>query len=120
MTSNLDSWAQHIQRLHAALGELCPLAESCGVALPIHSEQSPHREWNDLLVHKLLPQVSSRPMLLVAVVGGTNIGKSLIFNHLAGEDASAVSPLAAGTKHPVCLVPSGFNDEQVLAQLFEG
>ena len=44
--------------------------------------------------------------LVAAVVGGTNIGKSAVFNQLAGDNASAVSPLAAGTKHPVCLGPS--------------
>ena len=43
----------------------------------------------------------------MAIVGGTNIGKSVLFNHLAGEVASAATPLAAGTKHPVALVPPG-------------
>ena len=59
------------------------------------------------------------PLLIVAVVGGTNIGKSVIFNHLAGETASAATPLAAGTKHPVCLVPPGCGDPALLARLFE-
>ena len=56
----------------------------------------------------------------MAIVGGTNIGKSAIFNHLAGEMASAVSPLAAGTRHPVCLVPEDFDDETALSRLFTG
>ncbi|MBN1590213.1 MAG: GTPase domain-containing protein, partial [Pirellulales bacterium] len=56
----------------------------------------------------------------VAVVGGTNIGKSLLFNHLTGEQSSAVSPLAAGTKHPVCLVPPETADTELLERLLEG
>jgi hypothetical protein len=78
------------------------------------------QEWFELLEHKLRPQVDVQPLLVVAVVGGTNIGKSVIFNHLAGETASAVSPLAAGTKHPVCLVPPGFDDPRALDGLFSG
>jgi len=78
------------------------------------------REWYELLRHKLRPQLESPPLLVVAVVGGTNIGKSVVFNHLAGQRASASSPLAAGTKHPVCLVPDGSAaDPQLLARLFE-
>jgi hypothetical protein len=57
--------------------------------------------------------------LVVAIIGGTNIGKSVIFNHLAGENASAATPLAAGTKHPVCLVPPDMNDQALLQRLFE-
>ena len=57
--------------------------------------------------------------MVVAIVGGTNIGKSVIFNHLAGEVASASSPLAAGTKHPVCLVPPDLADPDLLQRLFE-
>ena len=55
----------------------------------------------------------------MAIVGGTNIGKSVMFNHLAGEVASASSPLAAGTKHPVCLVPPELADAALLGRLFE-
>jgi hypothetical protein len=77
------------------------------------------REWFELLQCKLLPQVKGPPLLIVAIVGGTNIGKSVIFNHLAGETASAATPLAAGTKHPVCLSPPGCNDPALLGRLFE-
>ena len=55
----------------------------------------------------------------MAIVGGTNIGKSVIFNLLAGEVASASSPLAAGTKHPVCLAPKELADPALLGRLFE-
>ncbi len=42
------------------------------------------REWFELLRQKLVPQLGEQAFLVVAVVGGTNIGKSVIFNHLAG------------------------------------
>ena len=78
------------------------------------------REWYELLRHKLLPQLGDDTYLVVAVVGGTNIGKSVVFNHLAGSRASATSPLASGTKHPVCLVPSGFSERHDLETVFPG
>ena len=76
------------------------------------------REWFELLRQKLVPQLGEQAFLVVAVVGGTNIGKSVIFNHLAGCKASASSPLASGTKHPVCLVPEGFTDTHSLESVF--
>ncbi|MBL9124516.1 MAG: GTPase domain-containing protein, partial [Planctomycetaceae bacterium] len=108
------TWSENVKVLCRSLAALEPLAARFGVPAPAGNE------WHELLVHKLLPQVDSEPWLVVAVVGGTNIGKSVVFNHLAGEDASGVSPLAAGTKHPVCLVPRGFADRRELARLFEG
>ena len=72
-----------------------------------------------LLRNKLLAQFDLPPLLVVAIVGGTNIGKSVNFNLLAGEVASASSPLAAGTKHPVCLVPPDLADPALLGRLFE-
>jgi hypothetical protein len=78
------------------------------------------RDWYELLTRKLVPQLSDQSFLIAAVVGGTNIGKSVVFNHLAGFRASATSPLASGTKHPTCLVPKGFRKQHDLAQLFPG
>ena len=78
------------------------------------------REWFELLRQKLIPQLTDDSFLVVAVVGGTNIGKSVIFNHLAGCRASATSPLASGTKHPVCLVPNGFAAKHNLSTIFNG
>ncbi len=76
------------------------------------------REWFELLRQKLIPQLGEQAFLVVAVVGGTNIGKSVIFNHLAGSRASATSPLASGTKHATCLVPEGFNAQHDLKSVF--
>jgi len=106
-------WAEPIRRLNSALNRLRPLAEQLAAAPP--PDGFP---WFHLLKNKLVPQVAGEPWLVVAVVGGTNIGKSVVFNHLVGENASAVSPRAAGTKHPVCLVPKQFADQHRLAELF--
>jgi len=76
------------------------------------------REWFELLRQKLVPQLGEQAFLVVAVVGGTNIGKSVIFNHLAGSRASATSPLASGTKHATCLVPEGFKTQHDLQSVF--
>ena len=92
-------YAQTILDLDGLLEPLQHLAESCGVSAP------EHEHWYALLKQKLVPQLTGKPFLLVAVMGGTNTGKSLIFNHLAGESFSAVDHRASGTKHPVCLVP---------------
>lgn len=76
------------------------------------------QEWYELLRQKLVPQLGGDPWLVAAVVGGTNIGKSVTFNHLAGCKASSTSPMASGTKHPVCLVPKGFAKRHDLNRIF--
>ena len=114
MPADYRAWAERIRQLHAALGRLAPLAAAVGV------EPARGEPWHELLRMKLLPQLEAPPLLVAAIVGGTNIGKSLLFNHLAGEVASGVSPLAAGTKHPVCLTPPENDDPALVARLFEG
>jgi hypothetical protein len=111
--STYATWSAAVKRLLAALAALEPEATRIGAPAPTSNA------WYELLRYKLQPQLELPPVLVVAVVGGTNIGKSAVFNHLAGEEASASSPLAAGTKHPVCLVPPGFEDPAVLGRLFE-
>lgn len=96
------------------------LRELSRVAAPLQLEPLEGREWFEVLTRKLLPQLDGEPFLVAAVVGGTNIGKSVVFNHVAGCRASATSPLASGTKHPVCLVPEGFQDRHDLSRIFEG
>jgi hypothetical protein len=110
---DFTAFSARVADLSRSLAALATLAERLGVPPPRG------REWFELLRCKLLPQVEGPPLLIVAVVGGTNIGKSVVFNHLAGETASAATPLAAGTKHPVCLVPPGCDDPALLARLFE-
>jgi len=113
---HFTQYAQSILELDGLLEPLKHLAESCGVPAP------EHESWYALLKHKLVPQLTGKPFLLVAVMGGTNTGKSLIFNHLAGEPFSAVDHRATGTKHPVCIVPQSDSTspfETILARHFD-
>ena len=114
VSSRYREYAEWVQRLAAAVGEL----ERAAAALRL--EPLAGREWFELLRRKLVPQLRDDAFLVVAVVGGTNIGKSVIFNHLAGDVVSAASPLASGTRHPVCLVPPGFRVRHDLAEIFSG
>ncbi len=84
--------------------------------LPVSSATT--EEWFALLTQKLIPQLGGSAFLVVAVVGGTNTGKSSVFNQLAGSRASAASPLAAGTRQAVCLVPGSMADPQLLQGIF--
>ena len=106
--------AEEVAKLQVALGEL---TRASGL---LQLPPLEHREWYETLSRKLIPQLSAEPFIVVAVVGGTNIGKSVIFNHLAGSRVSATSPLASGTKHPVCLVPPGFTAKHNLSDVFQG
>ena len=96
-------------------GVLKRLSEECG-SLKLAPLDS--RDWYELFTQKLLPQLRDGASLIVAVVGGTNIGKSVVFNHLAGSRASATSPLASGTKHPTCLVPPALAEQSRLQEAF--
>ena len=109
----IDDLVRSVLRLERSLNLLVPHVTSMGVDSPHNSE------WYSLLRKKLVPQLSRRSHLVVAVTGGTNTGKSVIFNHLAGENASAADAKAAGTKHPVCLLPPGSDTHDLLRQYFE-
>ncbi|WP_373652668.1 GTPase [Schlesneria sp. DSM 10557] len=111
-TDTLATFGSLVQRLSGAMTRLEELTQ------PLKLPPLEGREWYDLLIRKLLPQLGDSTYLVVAVVGGTNIGKSVIFNHIAGFRASASSPLASGTKHPVCLIPDGFDSRHDLKALF--
>ncbi|MCX7419341.1 MAG: 50S ribosome-binding GTPase [Planctomycetia bacterium] len=114
MTSPYTACAELVRQLHLAIRQL----ESHAMAMQTSPLKG--REWFELLTRKLVPQLSDDAFLVVGVVGGTNIGKSVIFNHLAGCRASATSAFASGTKHPVCLVPPGFEQKHDLASIFCG
>jgi hypothetical protein len=106
--------AAEIGRLAQALELLERAAE------PLQIPPLARREWYETLRRKLVPQLAEQPFIVAAVVGGTNIGKSVIFNHLARGRVSATSALASGTRHPVCLVPTGFETRHDLAAIFNG
>lgn len=112
MSRSLSEIAEPVRRLHVAVRELERAAQ------PLEVPGLERREWYELLSNKLVPQLSDEAFLVVAVVGGTNIGKTVVFNHIAGSRASATSPLASGTRHPTCLVPQGFDESHDLAALF--
>ncbi|MFM8285611.1 MAG: GTPase domain-containing protein [Planctomycetaceae bacterium] len=103
-----------VTRLATVLAQLEPLCQVLQIP-PL-----PGREWYETLTRKLVPQLGGEPFIVAAVVGGTNIGKSVVFNHLAGTRASATSPLASGTRHPTCLVPAEFAGRHRLAEIFPG
>ncbi|MFP6762895.1 MAG: GTPase [Planctomycetaceae bacterium] len=112
MTISFSECAASVEQLHRSLEAL---QERSGV---LQLDEMRQAEWFQLLEQKLLPQMSDSAFLVAAVVGGTNLGKSVVFNHLAGSRASATSPLASGTRHPVCLVPEGFVQNRSLAEVF--
>lgn len=58
-------------------------------------------EWHKLLRHKLLPHLAGEGCLVVAVAGGTNTGKSTVFNMLLGANVSPVRDTAAATCRPL-------------------
>jgi hypothetical protein len=101
-----------VRTIEAAATALAPAVALLG--LPSLDE----REWYRLLREKLVPQLGADAYLIVAVVGGTNIGKSVIFNHIADSSLSASSPLASGTRNPVCVVPAGFAETHELTAIF--
>jgi hypothetical protein len=106
--------AAAIRRLCESIRGLVPLARSLAAPDPSRSA------WNDELFVKLEPQTAGEPMLVVAVCGGTNTGKSLIANALASSAMSRSSPEAARTRHPVASLPRGFSDPAAVARFFPG
>ncbi|RMG32342.1 MAG: hypothetical protein D6725_17770, partial [Planctomycetota bacterium] len=106
------SFAGDVRAIASAVAELDSVAQNLAVR--------PLSEWPfyKLLRDKLLPQVASDPYVVAAVVGGTNVGKSAIFNTLAGTAISGVSPFAAKTRHVVALLPRGFRERHELEQVF--
>jgi hypothetical protein len=101
-----------VREIEAAAADFASSVRLLGLA-PLED-----REWYRLLREKLVPQLGADAYLIVAVVGGTNIGKSVIFNHIADSPLSAASPLASGTRNPVCVVPAGFTESHDLTAIF--
>ncbi len=107
-------WAGDIGALCRALATLEPLAASLGAADPAATE------WHGQLFGKLAGQVAREPVLVAAVCGGTNTGKSLIANSLVGVPMSRSVPEAARTVHPVASLPRGLAARIDLGGLFPG
>ncbi|MBR5710699.1 MAG: 50S ribosome-binding GTPase [Thermoguttaceae bacterium] len=110
-----------LKNLHDKIEQLCSLMPQLEeYAQLVQAESSQDAPWRDSLLSKLRVQSSEETPLIVAIAGGTNIGKSTVFNHLAQDNASGITPCASGTKYPVCLVPAQWADEEKLQKLFDG
>ncbi len=118
MNQSLPIEQRFQQCAEAVQGLLNAVLQLQQVAALLQTAPVEGREWHQLLRQKLAPQLSQEAFLAVAVVGGTNTGKSVIFNHLAGSSVSAVSPLASGTRHVTCLLPAGFLQRHSLQDIF--
>ena len=57
--------------------------------------------WTQLLTYKLVPHLAGDGCLVVSIAGGTNTGKSTVFDILAGGDLSPIRSTAAATCRPV-------------------
>ncbi|MFM7207524.1 MAG: GTPase domain-containing protein [Planctomycetaceae bacterium] len=108
------AWAGTVAELCGQVDALVPLARQLGAADPAGSE------WHAALFGKLRPQVSREPLVVAAVCGGTNTGKSLITNTLVGAAISSSTPEAARTLHPVASLARGVPARTDLAALFPG
>ncbi len=106
------SWVIRVRQLADAVKNLERPTIEMGLA------SSNASAWHGSLFQKLLPQLEQEPYLIVAVTGGTNTGKSVIFNHLAGTRSSRTHANATQTKHPVCSVPRGFLARHDLTAVF--
>ena len=112
--ASLAAWVGCVADLCSCLEALEPLARSLGVPDPTDAE------WHGALFGKLKPQIDRGPLLVAAVCGGTNTGKSLIANALVGSEISRSVPEAARTRHPVVSLPRGLAGRIDLATLFPG
>lgn len=91
-----------VARLGAALARLDVLPGSAEA----EAARAVLEERRRLLCQALPPGREPRP-LLVALVGGTNVGKSTIFNMAVGGRIACPSELARGTRAPVVHVHAG-------------
>lgn len=112
--SSFAAWAGRIAEACELVAALEPLAAELG--LPDAGDS----DWHGALFGKLRPQVAREPVLVAAICGGTNTGKSLITNNLVGAEISRSLPEAARTLHPVASLPRGLAARIDLAGLFPG
>jgi hypothetical protein len=112
--ASLAAWSDCVAEICSCLESLEPLACALGVPDPTATE------WHGALFGKLKPQIDREPLLVTAVCGGTNTGKSLIANTLVGCEISRSVPEAARTRHPVVSLPRGLAERIDLAALFPG
>jgi hypothetical protein len=112
--ASFSAWAANIAEACELVEQLEPLAMELGLPATAGSD------WHGALFDKLRPQVSREPLLVAAICGGTNTGKSLITNSLVGARISRSLPEAARTLHPVASLPKGLASRIDLAAVFPG
>jgi len=104
-----------------SVGELCDVVDRLkGLATELGTPSPEGAEWYGQLFGKLRPQVTREPVMVAAVCGGTNTGKSLVSNVLVGAEISRSLPEAARTRCPVASLPRGLAGSVDLAALFPG
>ena len=107
-------WAERVTLLCAAVESLDAAADGLGADLAVDAA------WRGQLFEKLRPQVDGEPVLVAAICGGTNTGKSLIANALANAPLSRSVLEAARTRHPVASLPQELAKTAGAARLFPG
>jgi len=112
--SSYDVLAGTIAALCECITALEPLATELGLPDPRDSD------WHGSLFGRLERQLARGPLVVAAVCGGTNTGKSLVANALVGFAMSRSLPEAARTRHPVASLPVGTATSANLAALFPG
>ena len=88
----LEEFDRALQRLREAAGSVPALEAALFDGF---------EDWERQLAFKLAPRLSGEGCLIILVAGGTNTGKSTVFNMLAGADLSPVSPYGAHTKRAI-------------------
>ena len=98
------------------------IVESAEKLLPLlrENEQKQVKDSIGLLKRKVLPLVHHECPLLIAVTGGGNVGKSTVFNMLAGGKFSGVKYKAGYTRRTLAAIhPSVAKNEDRMSLLFE-
>ena len=113
-TASFAAWAGDVAEVCTLVERLEPMAAQLGLPDAAGSD------WHGALFGKLRPQVDREPVLVAAVCGGTNTGKSLLTNSLVGAEISRSLPEAARTVHPVASLPRGLAGRIDLHAVFPG
>ncbi len=86
----------------------------------VEDEKEKARKAVELLKRKIIPLLRHECPLLVAVTGGGSVGKSTLFNMLAGGEFSGVKSRAGYTRRTLAAIhPSVAGKEERMALLFE-
>jgi hypothetical protein len=110
--ASFTAWSGTVAELCDLVDALRPLALSLALPDPTAAD------WHGALFGKLKGELARGPLVVAAVCGGTNTGKSLIANTLVAAEISRSVPEAARTRHPVASLPRGVAATADFAALF--